>query len=378
MILTVNKGHTLLVDGPARVRVLSGRVSVLGALSKIGDSTVVRKGKRLPFEALRNCKVELALGDSAAYSEVEGSSIPPSWGEAVEDVLSLGKRRIILVLGGVDCGKTSFCTYLANSALNSKLEVALIDGDLGQSDVGPPGTLSLSLIGETLVDPFRLSPESLVFIGVTSPSGKVGAVLDALETLRTRALESGADLVIVNTDGWVEGDGAVSYKARLAEAIAPDAVVAIQGDSELVPMLDVLADAKVIVADLPADVKTRDRETRKLLRESAYRKHLGEAKVRSFPSSWVQIEGNLQLDSERETGNAEEGPGEGAIDLSRQDVEGMLVALEDANGEVLGIGTICNVDSWKGFIRMRTPVEGTISKIRLGTIRLDDEGKEIL
>lgn len=377
MILTVDKAKTLLIDGPARVHILTGKGSVLGALSETGDSIVVRKGKRTPFDALRNSKVELTLGDSASYSEIEGSSIPSSWGEAVNEILSSRKHRIVLVLGGVDCGKTSFCTYLINSALNSRQEVALIDGDLGQSDIGPPGTVSLSLVRQPFIDPFRLGPESLVFMGATSPSGMVNAVIDALETLKEEASESGADLVVVNTDGWVEGDGAVSYKVRLVEAIASDAVVAIQGGSEPVPMLDALADVKVIVVDSPGDVKKRDRETRKLLRESAYRKHLREAKVRSFPSSWVEIEVDLQLDSEEETGIAEERFSEGAIALSHGDMEGRLVALEDADGKVLGIGTIHSMDYMKQAMRIYTPVEGAVSKIRIGKIRLDKEGNEI-
>ena len=378
MILTVDKGNMLLVDGPARVHILAGRASVLGALPETGDSIVVRKGKRTPFDALRNSRVELTLGDSASYSEIEGSSIPSSWREAVNEILSSRKHKIILVLGGVDCGKTSFCTYLVNSALKSRQTVGLIDGDLGQSDIGPPGTVSLSLLRQSFIDPFRLTPRSLVFIGVTSPSGKVGPVLDALETLKEEALESGADLVIVNTDGWVEGDGAVSYKVHLVEAIVPDAVVAIQGGSELVPMLDSLLKAKVLVVDSPGDVKKRDRETRKLLRESAYNKHLREAKVRSFSSSWLEIEGDLRLDSSKETGNAEDKSREGVIGLSDEDAEGRLVALEDAYGKVLGIGTICSADHWKGSIRIRTPVEGAVSKIRVGMIRLDKEGKEVL
>lgn len=378
MILTVSKGNTLLVDGPARVHILAGRASVLGALPETGDSIVVRKGKRTPFDALRNSRVELTLGDSASYSEIEGSSIPSSWREGVNEIVSSRKHKIILVLGGVDCGKTSFCTYLVNLALKSRQTVALIDGDLGQSDIGPPGTVSLSLLRQPFIDPFRLTPKSLVFIGVTSPSGKVGAVLNALETLKEEALESGADLVIINTDGWVEGDGAVSYKVCLVEAIVPDAVVAIQGGSELVPMLDSLPKAKVLVVDSPGNAKKRDRETRKLLRESAYNKHLREAKVRSFSSSWLEIEGDLRLDSSKETGNAEDKSSEGAIGLSHEDAEGRLVALEDAYGKVLGIGTICSADHWKGSLRIRTPVEGAVSKIRVGMIRLDKEGKEVL
>ncbi len=103
-----------------------------------------------------------------------------------------------------------------------------------------------------------------------------------------------------------------------------------------------------------------------------------EAKVRSFSSSWLEIEGDLRLDSSREMDNAEDRLGEGAIGLHDEDVEGRLVALEDAYGKVLGIGTICGADYWRGSLRIRTRVEGAVSKIRVGMIRLDREGKEVL
>jgi len=378
MILKVGKGNTLLVDGPARVHLLSGTASVLGALAKTGDSLIVRKGKRMPFEAIGNSSVELTLGDPASYVEMDGSSIPSSWREAVKEILSGRKHRVVLVIGGVDCGKTSFCTYLANSALNMKHRVALIDGDLGQSDIGSPGTTSLSSIREPIIDPFRLSPERLVFVGVTSPTGMVGAVLDALRTLKGEALNAAADLVIINTDGWVEGDGATSYKALLVDAVAPDAVVAIQGETrELVPILDALAGSEVLVVDSPGDVKKRDRETRKLLRESAYKKHLRGAKIRSFSSSWVEIEGDLRLDSEKEIDNDENKSSGESAGFPQGEMEGLLIALEDAHGKVLGIGTIHSLDRMRGAIRICTPVEGVVSKIRLGRIRLDREGNEI-
>ena len=51
--------------------------------------------------------------------------------------------------------------------------------------------------------------------------------------------------------------------------------------------------------------------------------------------------------------------------------------MEDAQGKVLGFGTIHDVDYEKRSIRIYTPVEETVSKIRLGLIRLDREGNEI-
>jgi len=416
MVLALEKEKTLLIDGPARVRVLSGKTSVLGAPIEPGQEIVVRKGKRMPFEALQGSKIELTLGGSASYAEVEGSSIPPSWRDAAGEILARKESKTILVMGGVDSGKTSFSTYLANLALNSRYKVALVDGDPGQSEIGPPGAISLSFVKSPVVDLFRSNAEDLVFIGVTSPSKKIKEILDAVRIMKQEALQKGANFLIINTDGWVEGEGALSYKVRLVEAAAPDIAVAIQSGNELASILGELGDVKVFVVESPGDIKKRDRETRKLLRESAYKKYLKQAKLRSFPLSWVEIGGDMRLNTENDShlrtrieqivgGNilhCEETPDcilfllGGGNRLSQEEIirlesefgkrvtelhlggeEGLLVALEDRQGKVLGIGTMRDIDYERRTMKIYTSVEQAVSKIHVGCIKLDTEGNEI-
>jgi polynucleotide 5'-hydroxyl-kinase GRC3/NOL9 len=373
---TIEKEKTLLVDGPARVDLLSGRGSVLGALLKTGENIVVRKGKRIPFWALRNSEVELVLGDSASYAETDGNSVPSSWREAADEILSTKEPKLVLVFGGTDSGKSSFCTFLANLSLNNRFKVALIDGDLGQSDLGPPGTISLGLVEEPIIDLFKLRPEDLVFIGVTSPDNEADAILNALRTLKEEALKD-VNLLIVNTDSWVDGDSAVSYKLSLVETVAPNFVVAIQAEDELAPILSSLRDVNVLVIDSPQNVKKRDQETRKLLRESAYRKYLKKSKVRSFPLSWIKIEGDLRIKAWKRSRSKirieerrEETSDAGETDLKEGEHRKLAAGFS-------GMGTIYNIDRERDSIRISTPVDEDASKIRLGQIKLDGEGNEI-
>ncbi|MBS7614983.1 hypothetical protein KEJ18_04555, partial [Candidatus Bathyarchaeota archaeon] len=295
MILKVERGKTLLVDGPARIQLSSGKLSVLGASVEHKEQIVVRRGKRMPLEPLIESEVDLALGDSASYTVSEVNAVPSSWKQAAEKIFCRNDPTTVLVVGGVDCGKTAFCTYLANSSLAKKSKIAIVDGDLGQSDIGPPGTVSLCRLNGAVVDLFRLQAEELRFIGVTSPSKKIKAVVEALQALKQHALEQSADLVIVNTDGWVEGDAAVSYKVNLVEKLAPDIIVAVRCDDELSPILKAIPNHEVIVVNSPQLIKKRDHETRRLLRELAYKKYLKETKVRSFPLSWIAVDGYLMF-----------------------------------------------------------------------------------
>jgi polynucleotide 5'-hydroxyl-kinase GRC3/NOL9 len=381
----------------------------------ISEQVIVRRGKRLPFEALVDSRIELALGDSASYTIEDVSSIPPSWRSSVEKILSSKQCRTVLVMGGIDAGKTGFCTYLANMAVQKKRQVALLDGDVGQSDLGPPGTISLSYIKEPIIELFSQYAQELRFIGATSPSGKAEFVLHAVEALMKKVEDLPLDLLVVNTDGWVEGDKVVGYKTCLTSTVKPDIVVALQNGNELSPILDMLADMKILTLDSPSCVKRRDRETRKLLREAAYRKYLKEPKFRFFPLSWVNLEGDLALgnnsgsslkmqvesllgkevlhcedklncvviwlgrkirleDGQKEKLELELGK---QVHLLRQgDEEGLVVALENSDGTILGIGTMSGINFNKQTITVRTSVTEPVSKITIGCIKLDKNGHE--
>jgi polynucleotide 5'-hydroxyl-kinase GRC3/NOL9 len=415
-MLTLEKGKTLLVDGPARVHLRSGKVSVLGAKVEKGEQIVVRRGKRMPIMGLVDCEVELILGENASHTINDENTIPSSWLLAAEEILTHKEPITVLVIGSVDCGKTGFCTFLANLAFEKKPKIVIIDGDMGQSDIGPPGTVSLCRFIEPVADLFKLRSEELKFIGVTSPTGKNNAVLDAVGYLKQKAVDQSADFIIVNTDGWIEGDAAAEYKVGLIEKVAPGIIVAVQCEDELSPILNALKKFQVMVIQSPQIIKKRDQETRKLLRESAYKKYLKEAKVRSFPLSWVAVEGDLRLNGnnssplkkqieniigkevlfcqderdritimlgkkvsmeEEHINKLESELGKNILWLRWGDEEGLLVALEDANSKVLGLGTISTIDFDKGTIALNTSVEEPVSKIIVGQIRLDAEGHEI-
>ncbi|MEM2111112.1 MAG: Clp1/GlmU family protein [Candidatus Bathyarchaeia archaeon] len=364
MIQTVEKGKTLLIDGPASVHLISGKLSAFGALVKKGDRIIVRKGKRTPFEVLQNAQVELTLGDSASSEEIEGSTIPNSWQDIVNKIISTKEHGEILVIGGTDSGKTSFCTYLANKALSENYRTAFINGDLGQSDVGPPGTVSLGFIQEPIIDLFNLQLEEAIFIGVTSPSRTIDSTLNAIAMLKAKALNTNANFLVINTDGWIEGEAAVDYKVRLVKALAPKLVVAIQSSNELDPIIDLLRDMAISEIDSPKMIKKRDKETRRNLRELSYKKFLKGAKVRLCPLNRLEIKGELEINKRLTT-------------LQERDVKGLLVGLENSNGKFLGIGTICNIDFKKGLMQIYTPISEAISKIHIGQIKLDCEGNEM-
>jgi polynucleotide 5'-hydroxyl-kinase GRC3/NOL9 len=189
MKLLIDQGKTLLVDGPASVCLLSGEVTVLGAPLAVEEKLVVREGKRLPLWVSANATLELNVGEGANINEVEGGAVPPSWDEAAKQVLAQNAPVTVLVMGGVDSGKTSFCTYLVNQAIMNKWRTCIVDADLGQSDVGPPSTIGFAFVSEPLKDLFDLTAEDAVFVGSTNPSVTINKVVEGLTQLKTRILD---------------------------------------------------------------------------------------------------------------------------------------------------------------------------------------------
>lgn len=412
----VNKEKTLLVDGPACAQILSGAAEVLGAEIKPEMKVIIREGKRLPFEACSEFEAELFMGEQASCIETDVAAIPHSWRVTANNILSEKRGITVLILGGVDSGKTGFCIYLANSALKANWKVAVIDCDLGQSDLGPPGTVDLCFVPKPFTDLFALFPDDSVFVGVTSPSRAVGDVLDATIKLKAKALKRQEDcLILINTDGWIDGDDAVKYKVRLIETVDPDHIVTIQTGDELDPIISSVKERNIIAIESPENIKKRDQKTRRLLRGFAYKKHLKGSKIRSFPLNWIKVEGSLNLNSQKrdqlrekmqkileteilcckETSKsivliirkkaslneeavkiAEMEMGKKIIALRKGDEKGLLVSLEDPSGKMLGIGTIHNVDFRNRIIKICTPVDKPISKIKIGRIKLDPEGNE--
>jgi len=414
----VKAGQTLVVDGPASVTLLSGEVDILGARFRLGSKMVIRESKRVPFYVGADAEFEVLLSEKGAVNEFAGNTIPKSWETTVSTVLAdAHKPVIVMIVGAVDVGKTSFCAYLANRALKEKRRVAVVDADLGQSDLGPPSTISFSRIAKPIRDPFEIGAENICFVGVTSPSSALSEVIDGIATMTERVLRLGTDLLIVNTDGWVEGEDAVRYKLALAKRIKPHMVIGIQEQNELTFLLGALTEVPNASIEPSPAVRKRDREERKLLRELGYKKYLKGAAIQSFPLGWVEISGvpfgsgappsqNRMSKIVEQIGTTplycEETPNSIFIALSDEqwadeeiaktledtlnkkvkivwegDEGGLLVALNDKDGNFLGIGIIKELDYNRRVLKVYTNVKKRITSIHVGQIKLDKSGKEL-
>ena len=78
MSTILEKGKTLLVEGPASVVVKGGKITALGTLLPVGKVIVVRKGKALPFEVEEDGQLNVTTGGDRGPLLLDGSTIPES------------------------------------------------------------------------------------------------------------------------------------------------------------------------------------------------------------------------------------------------------------------------------------------------------------
>lgn len=356
---TVEPNKTLLVDGPASVRLISGKAQVFGYQLKEAQRILVREGKRLPFYVLEKAAFEVSLGGNASVLETDGNTIPESWNKLVEAVLALQKRpAVVMVVGQADSGKSSLCTYIVNKLVAGKCKVAVLDGDLGQSDIGPSATVGYAITSKPVMELYDLKLENGVFMGVTSAILAITKTLEGLAAMKAEVLQRQVDFVIINTDGWVADDIAIRYKTALHTTLKPDLVVGVQLQDELAGLRANLKNTEIVAVEPSPALNARTAESRKAIREMTYARYLKDAKLQCYPISQLTVEPRNAVPKKQEPGR------------------GTLVGLY-ARNKFLGIGVLREVNQVRRVLKVQTSVAAKPNRLIIGKVPLNEKLQEI-
>ena len=356
---TVEFNKTMLIDGPASARLVSGKAEVFGCPIKVLERIVVREGKRLPFFAVETAVFDISLGPNASIAEMIGCTIPTTWNESVKTILGVQKRPVIvLILGAGNSGKSSLCTYLLNNIVDGKCKVAVLDGDLGQSDIGPSATVGYTLVSKRLPELYDSKLKNAFFVGVTSPIKSAEKTIEGLATMKNEILQQQVDFVLVNTDGWVSGEIAVKFKTAQVSKVKPDIIIGVQMHDELAPLIASLS-IPVIVVESSSALNERTAEKRRSLREMTYAKFLKNAKLQCYPKSQVTIEHR------------------NAIPKNQEPKKGILVGLGGHGNKFLGIGVLREINPVRKVLKVQTAVLAKPSKVIIGKVVLNEKFQEV-
>jgi polynucleotide 5'-hydroxyl-kinase GRC3/NOL9 len=204
-------------------------------------------------------------------------------------------KGTIMVIGESDTGKTTFACYLFLQLCRCHNRVAFLDCDVGQSTLGLPTTLNLSLSGsEPSAFPPVLSPVEgpdgevfSYFVGATSPRGHMLPTVIGARKLQQKAQELGAEAIVVDTTGLVSrlaGGGAL--KQWKIELLEPSVLVGLERGAELEHILWPWRwDKRVRVHDLPVSehVIEKTRAERITHREERFRSYFQTAHTLRVP-----------------------------------------------------------------------------------------------
>jgi polynucleotide 5'-hydroxyl-kinase GRC3/NOL9 len=274
--LKLQTGHELLVQGPATAKLISGNVSSLAKPLPVGEPLTVRAGRLRIIEATDESELDMIIGQNGKVNEVEMSTIPPEWIDLAKKMTADKAADLrVMVLGGLDTGKNTLITYLANMLLGAGFKVAVMDADMGQGEIGPPATMSVALLGNPIFELLEASPDSIFFVGSTSPSYLVGRVLQGTGKLLNFINERLVDAaLLVNMPGWISGQAAIRFVLQMISKINATHLVGLQRENEVEDILvEIPPEIETVRLPVSPYARPRSREERKFLRETSYRKY---------------------------------------------------------------------------------------------------------
>ncbi len=313
--------------------------------------------------------------------------VPPGWKKLAEGISK--QKGVVIILGATDTGKTTLAFYLCQE-LSRGCKVAMISGDIGQCAFGPPATLSLSILGGADTSPAThhkgnsalsslpkgpglVSIEDaetcpglvseirfMYFIGSTSPMGHLLQVTVGLKKLVEKAQGEGAEVVVVDTSGFVEGGAAWELKFQKIELVNARHLVALQRRRELEAILsphESRTCRSLYRLGVYEGIKLRSYEQRREYRKKKFLEYFQGATIKNIPLAAIRLVNPLNIVV-----------GEGSGGLYKR----LLVGLNDDENFTLGLGII--EDMGLKELRVLTPVKELVKVkiVRFGAIRLDE------
>ena len=251
------------------------------------------------------------------------------------------EARVTLILGTSDTGKTSLAARLAGALAARGDRVAVVDADVGQSEIGPPTTVGLGRVTGALARLADAEVLALEFVGDTSPVRYIRETAEATGRLVRRALSAGFERVLVDTGGLVEGPLGLALKRAKIRAVDPDLVLVLQRRDESEPIARALesggARPRVVRLAPSSAVVRRTATRRREHRERILRDYLARAATIELDTA------RIPLRDRRGTAVADVEPGR-------------LLGVLGSAGETLGIARVRACKPDEGRLVVETPV----------------------
>lgn len=341
------------------------------------------------------------------------------WENIISEIVS--RPGVAMVVGGVDVGKTSFCLQLCKAGYEASVPTAVVDADVGQSEIGAPGTIGMALVDRNINSLSDLKAKRLYFVGNTSPVGHMLESVAGTKKMVDAAMEQGAKLVIVDTTGLVDGPLGRKLKTYKTDLVCPDYLVGIakrhEIDHLLIPFTKV-SPVKVLRLASSEQARRKPVEFRTARRQLSFYKQFHDAPghiirmddvclwntslATGRPVKWQYIKSAEQslkcriLHAEVtdrgifivSEGQCRAGGRRAVEELFKtssitvttgESFQNLLVGLADENANTLGVGLIQAIDFKQRFLFVLSPLKSisSVKVVQMGSIRVSRDGREL-
>lgn len=401
-----------LISGPTSLKLISGKVESIGKHILINEKIFIPEGKKIPIEIKENSLLE--IDNENLFVPLQTSTIPKDWDEVVEYLITK-KINTLIIFGEVDTGKTFFSTYLTNKLIAYNIKVSVLDCDTGQSDIGPPGCLGLAVFKKPILFMAEAEPSKLYFVGSHSPSEHFLYYISGFVKLIKYGIDN-SDIVIIDTPGWVLGDGGRMLRKTEIEILSAldlnYAVVLLERTNEIEHLVKDLAKDKVIRLTVSKKASPTSAADRKKLREFMYKRYFSNLANTEFSFDQIKTDRVYFLTGERidfkRSSNilwveklsgfegiyvvSEKALSEKEIEVlkktynvnkvknpTKNDFLNTIVGLLDINRELICLGLLNEIDFRKKVISILYPNNFNVKNVKIlqfGSLKLSKEAKE--
>jgi len=388
--LEVKAGSTVILYGPASATLINGKASILDHQLKPRKRVVVKSWRSRPIYVEEDSVIECVHGEGGGFEVLDIDTIPTEWRQVVKELDSW--RGLIAVYGGVDSGKTSLATLIANNLVKLYGVSAYIDLDLGQSNICPPTTIGYVKLKRTVPDVSALRMDCGEVVGYTSPTPLVEEHVKRAKKIVCKLRDEGVEAYVADLDGWVSGGQAIKHKLMLFKVLRPRLILSIGGlPSEL---RDLCENIGSDVRELPPPPRIRKRElsARRRLRSMAYSRFLRNSALRRIPISWAMVEDLMGIKDVQEISSRimklvsayieendliVDSKGLKALEEISKKGIGVLSYLYDLEDSFSGIGLLMAFNPDKNYLKIYTPFKHQVKRIVIGSILLSSDGEEL-
>lgn len=194
----------------------------------------------------------------------------------IKELSLLPEGAKIMIIGEADTGKSTVVAALARWFQNQSQKVAVVDSDMGQSDIGPPGFISYGIVERDIVSLQSITNNGSYLIGKTSPYGRELSMVTGTKVCVEAAGHQGTAAILIDTCGLVKSLKGIQLKCAKAEIIKPDLILALKtlGIAPLINRLNLLGFH--VRSFLPSEkVRAKPAKERKENRISGWNTYMG-------------------------------------------------------------------------------------------------------